>query len=164
VSYDRAWFVGLYDGAVKTLIQNYKFGRQIAVGRTLSELIIDVLPVLPKYTVIVPIPTIRRHVRQRGYDHSHLIAKNLAKNLALPYQKKLIRRTSTRQVGASASIREEQAKAAFAISGLIDENKIYLLIDDVMTTGATIKYAARVLKDAGAKNVWVAIIARQTLD
>jgi len=65
---------------------------------------------------------------------------------------------------ASAVERDRQAKAAFAVKGAITKHVPYVLVDDVVTTGATIKYAAQALLDAGASQVWVAVVARQTLD
>jgi predicted amidophosphoribosyltransferase len=57
-----------------------------------------------------------------------------------------------------------QAKRAFRVAGPLDDTKSYLVIDDVYTTGATIKYATKALYKAGARNIYVVVIARQTLD
>jgi len=57
-----------------------------------------------------------------------------------------------------------QALSAFGIHGSVDPRATYLIIDDIVTTGATIEYAALLLKEAGAKTIWVAAIARQPLD
>jgi len=67
-------------------------------------------------------------------------------------------------LGATKRAREIQAAAAFAARGSIDTDQPYLLIDDVYTTGATIRHAAQQLVDAGASAVWVAVICRQPLD
>jgi predicted amidophosphoribosyltransferase len=74
------------------------------------------------------------------------------------------RATSTKQRQASKAQRIAQAKVAFKIAGTVNPDIPYLLIDDVMTTGATIQSAAQLLKDSGARDIWVAIIARQPLD
>ncbi|MNH40046.1 DNA utilization protein GntX [compost metagenome] len=66
----------------------------------------------------------------------------------------------TKQRDANRAVRAAQAKRAFKARSSTDSH-CYLLIDDVVTTGATIKYAAKALRDAGAKDVWVAAIARQ---
>jgi predicted amidophosphoribosyltransferase len=76
----------------------------------------------------------------------------------------LERVTSTKQRQATKTQRIEQAKAAFAVKIAIDPDVPYLLIDDVVTTGATMQYAAQQLKDNGAREIWVAAIARQPLD
>jgi ComF family protein len=131
--------------------------------KSLGDLLLFVLPDLPKDTVIVPVPTISSHVRERGYDHMLLIAKYIAKSRRLECRQLLRRVTNTKQRQSSARQRKAQAKAAFAADAITNCNRPYLLIDDVMTTGATIKYAARALKKAGARNVWVAVIAYQGL-
>ena len=68
------------------------------------------------------------------------------------------------QRGATAAQRRQQARKAFRVEGVIDPDSIYLLVDDVVTTGATIREASKQLREAGAKEVWVAVLARETLD
>jgi competence protein ComFC len=93
-----------------------------------------------------------------------LIAKRFARLRNLPVGMLLQRQTSTKQRDASARRRIEQAKVAFYSSKVLDTSSVYLVLDDVITTGATVKYASKVLLDAGAKEVWVASISRQPLD
>lgn len=93
-----------------------------------------------------------------------LIARHFARQRNLPFVATLQRRTNTKQRAASARQRTTNAKEAFAVHKKPDPEKIYLLIDDVVTTGATIKYATKTLLDAGAMTVWVASISRQPLD
>jgi predicted amidophosphoribosyltransferase len=54
-----------------------------------------------------------------------------------------------------------QAKGAFCVIGEVNKDAVYILVDDVMTTGATLQYSARVLKEAGATEVWIVVLARQ---
>jgi competence protein ComFC len=164
VPYERAWLVGSRTGILQRLIGNYKFERTKSAYRELGELLMNVLPQLPPNTVLVPVPTVASHIRELGYDHMLLITKYVSKTLGLRHQTLLKRVANTKQRQASAKTRHEQAKSAFTISGGIDTEAIYLLVDDVITTGATIKFAAKALKEAGSKNVWIAAIARQTLD
>lgn len=159
--YSRAWVVGERAGILEHLIDAYKFGRAKAVHQTLSELFDLVLPQLPQGVIIVPIPTINTHVRQRGYDHTFLVSKELARKRNLTLEGSLGRRHSAKQLGASRSERLAQAKTAFQVKASIDTNATYLLVDDVYTTGATIRYAAKTLREAGARDVWVAVIGRQ---
>ena len=164
VPYDRAWHVGKRADALQRLIGLYKFERVRDGYRVLGDLLIATLPQLPPETVVVPVPTVTSHIRQRGYDHTLLIARYVAKRRELRLGRSLERVTSTTQRHATAKERETQAKQAFSAVGEITPDVPYLLVDDVITTGATLKYAAKTLKDAGAMQVWVAIIARQTLD
>lgn len=161
--YERAWAVGYRSGALQRLIGLYKFERAIEAREPLSKLITSVLPDLPPETIIVPIPTLPSHVRERGYDHMMLIAKSVAKSRNLKLMPILKRKTHTKQRQANATLRKQQAKQAFFVDGKINSDVPYLILDDVVTTGSTIKYASRALKKAGAKHVWVAVVARQPL-
>lgn len=161
--YDRAWLVGERSGALSTLINLYKFNNLKSACKDLADLVDQVLPQLPVETVLVPVPTVPAHIRQRGYDHVMLIAKKIAKTRKLPLWSVIYRQTKTKQRQAGAKQRQFQASQAFGVSKKLDKNKIYLLLDDVMTTGATINYATKALKKAGARQVWIIIIARQII-
>ncbi len=146
------------------LIGTYKFNRAKAGYGPLAQLLDDTLPQLPNNVIIVPIPTVSSHIRERGYDHARLVAKAFAKRRKLPMIPVLGRTTYTKQREANRSTRIKQAKVAFSAAKPIDSSATYLLVDDVITTGATMKYAAKTLKDAGATTVWVAALSRQPLD
>ena len=163
VAYGRAWCVGERTDELQQLITSYKFQRVKAAYKPLADLLGKTLPDLPASTVIVPIPTVSGHIRQRGYDHMQLIARQLAKQKDLRVQSVLRRQTTTKQVGADRTLRLKQAKSAFVCNQTLPADIPYLLIDDVITTGATLEYAARSLKDAGATIVWAAAVARQPL-
>ncbi len=164
VPYDQAWCVGDRRDTLQRLIGLYKFERMRAAYRDLADLLLATVPDLPTETVVVPVPTVAAHVRERGYDHMLLIARYFAKQRGLQLSQVLGRATHTKQRQASAATRDTQAKAAFEARAEVQQNIPHLLIDDIMTTGASLKYAAKALKDAGATSVWVAVIARQPLD
>jgi ComF family protein len=163
VPYQRAWIVGERSGVLQRLVGLYKFSRAKAAYRDIGDLLLAILPELPDNIVIVPVPTVSGHIRERGYDHMLLIAKYVEKKRNLKCQRLIGRKTDTKQRQSTAIQRAKQAKSAFEVRGEVDDSKVYLLIDDVVTTGATIKYAAKSLRDAGAKYVWVAVVARQVL-
>ncbi|MFZ1360793.1 MAG: hypothetical protein WAS27_02090 [Candidatus Saccharimonadales bacterium] len=164
VPYTRAWCIGERHEALQNLIGSYKFTNAKAGYRALADLLDTGLPQLPSSVVVVPIPTIPSHVRQRGYDHTRLITREFAKRRGLSSQSLLERTTHTKQRGATRAVRLKQAKRAFVCNRELDADAIYLVVDDVVTTGATIRYAAKTLRDAGASTVWVASLSRQTLD
>ena len=163
-AYGRAWVVGTRESALEKLINDYKFSYAKAAHRPLAKLLDLRLPVLPPNTVVVPVPTINRHIRQRGYDHSQLITKRFAKLRQLKHKPILSRQTNTVQRAAiSAGMRRKQAREAFKCSHK-PKDMPYLIVDDVVTTGATLEAAAQCLKEAGAHQIWLAAIARQPLD
>jgi len=164
VPYEKAWFVGDRQGVLQRLIGLYKFERARSGYKLLGDLLLESLPELPKDTVIVPVPTTNARIRERGYDHMLLVSRYLAKSLGIECQQLIRRNLNTKQRQANARQRMSQAKHAFRVDSLLNKDIPYLLVDDIMTTGATVKYASQALRDAGAKHVWIAVIARQTLD
>lgn len=103
---------------------------------------------------LVPLPTIRKHIRERGFDHIKL----LCKKTGLPFEEALKRRGNTVQVGASSEQRQKQAKEAYFAGDISD--KRYLLVDDVWTTGSSMLAACEAMQNAGSKNLAIAVIAR----
>lgn len=160
----RGWCVGQRQDALKKLIDDYKFENARAAYQPLAELLHSCVGQLPLTTVVVPIPTISPHIRVRGYDQTALLAKAFAKKRRLAYRPLVYRATNSVQRDASRAQRQAQAKVAFGARGSLDPNIPYLLIDDVVTTGATLTYAAKTLHKAGARQIWAAAIAHQPLD
>ncbi len=162
VYYSLGWYIGLHRQVLRELLARYKFKRVKSNAAILARLLHQAVPELPAGILVACVPTVKPHVRERGYAHAELLAKEFARLRGLTYDNPLRRATNTRQLGAARSVRLQQAKQAFfakkAKAGL------YLLIDDVSTTGATVNYAAKTLKDAGALGVWVATITREPLD
>lgn len=111
--------------------------------------------------VVVPLPTIRRHVRERGFDHTVEIAKSLARRHHWCYEKVLGRAKDSVQVGASKTERQTQAKSAYVAQRDPDPAARYLLIDDIWTTGASMRAAINVLHAAGVprEQIHAAVIA-----
>jgi ComF family protein len=164
VPYVRAWCVADRRDHLQQLIDGYKFTNARSAYKPLTSLLHDRLPDLPPDTIIVPIPTVNAHIRQRGYDHMLLIARQLGKLRSLRVSTALQRATSTKQRDASRSKRIAQAKTAFTCPERLSSGSTYLLIDDVITTGATMHHGAQTLLNAGAGTVWIATISRQPLD
>lgn len=162
--YERAWCLGERTAILRRLLDGYKFENMYDAHIVLADLLSRRIGSLPSSTVIVPIPTISSHIRQRGYDHTLLLAKKIAKEQRIPVAKLLTRIRTTSQRGATKKQRIAQAKEAYAVNKKVDHDTVYLVVDDVLTTGATVAFAAKVLKDAGASQVWVAVVARQPLD
>lgn len=160
---DAAWISGERDEILGKVIDAFKFERCRSAHRDLAKIMAQTLPILPQEIVVTSVPTVRTHVRERGYDHAKLIANRVAKLRSLPYRALLHRQTNDRQRGAGRRERFEQAERAFSVRP-VDMPEAVLLVDDVITTGATLHFAAKLLKDAGVHMVFVAAIAKQPLD
>lgn len=161
--YQRAYMVGERRGTLEALIDASKYQSVREGCAAQAELLEAVVPRMGTM-VVVPLPTIAPHIRQRGYGHTELIAKSLAFHLDAPYRPLIFRLTADVQRGSTKAQRRIHAKRTFAVEAGLDPSLTYLLVDDVTTTGVSLEYAVRALRDAGARRVWVAVTAYQSLD
>ncbi|MFH0963349.1 MAG: phosphoribosyltransferase family protein [Planctomycetota bacterium] len=164
LSFRRSWAVADYDGLLRDLILALKFARRSELAPALSSLLHDALPAhaVPPWDAIVPVPPRRRAFLARGFSPVDLIAQHLAHSLRLPAWKALRFRWPVRpQVGLSRSARFRNVKDAFLVTTpRVAHGRRLLLLDDVMTTGATASACARALRRAGAASVEVAVVAK----
>ncbi|MFV0484984.1 MAG: ComF family protein [Candidatus Saccharimonadales bacterium] len=144
------------------MISAYKYDSIRAYGKIFAELLDACLPKLPDNTIVVPMPTIKKHVRERGIDHTLLIAKKLCHLRHLPYRYLIGRASNAVQVGASREDRLAQAQVAYRLNAPPGRDVSYLILDDVWTTGASLRAACQLLKENGAHHLMVAVLARST--
>lgn len=159
----HVWVATEYEDTAKKLIHKLKFARANAAADILAKYIDDELPDLPNSIIVTNVPTANTRVRVRGYDQSKLIAKCLAKRRGWQYVEVLERLGSSRQVGSSRKKRLSQLESAFRPTKSVKGAHI-LLIDDVVTTGATLGAASKTLKAAGAKIVDAAVFTQPVDD
>lgn len=157
--FSAEFVVGYRDELIGALAEEFKFFGVRKLGKVLAEILDEFLPDFSQDVSIVPIPTIRRHVRERGLDHTYVVVKELAKIRGWKVEKLLMRKNNTVQLGANAKTRRLQAKGAYEFSGKIDENRIYVLFDDIWTTGASMTEAGKILKENGAKKLVAVVLA-----
>lgn len=150
-----------YEAVAKLLVWKLKFEGAQAAARVMALIMASKLPAGDESILVVPISTASSRVRQRGYDQMRLISRELAGIADIVVIPALVRLGQQQQRNASRRQRLVQLDAAFRVSRLTDvERKHVLLIDDVITTGATLEAAARVLKRAGAKRVSALVFAQ----
>jgi ComF family protein len=153
-----------YQPPIDQWIHSLKFGRDLAAARLLGELLLAELAAggLPTVgaPVLLPVPLHTRRLRQRGYNQSLEIARPLIRNgLRLSGCRCQRNRHTAAQSSLPARHRQRNIRGAFSVRGRLEDPHI-LLIDDVMTTGATLNELARTLKAAGATRVDACVIAR----
>lgn len=158
----RGWCLTTRTGVVGEIINQLKFRRVQAGVEALAEILDETLPELNDNVVLSPAPTSPSSIRRRGFDHMAIITKKLAKKRQLPYSPLLRRRTNvTQHFAKTATQRHQQAKYFFEVIKAPDPHLTYVIIDDIYTTGSTLKAAQKCLKDAGAKHILLVAITRQ---
>lgn len=149
----------LYHAPLDGLLPRFKFHGDLAAGRLLSQLMARAFTGLPAPDALVPVPLHRARLRRRGYDQALELARPLATALGIPLRPGLlVRRRHTRpQSTLDAATRRENLVDAFEVPGTAPLPAHLVLVDDVMTTGATLHAAAEALLEAGAVRVdaWV---------
>ena len=158
---------GERSGLLGNIVHEYKYNSVRALSRPLAEIMSHALPptLSAHNPYIVPLPTIPKHIRSRGFDHTLLLAKRLSKLTGYPVKRLFVRVKNTVQVGADRKTREHQAKNAYQ---LIDDspnpNFTYILLDDVWTTGASMQACTEKLRQAGVNHIILAILALSRID
>jgi ComF family protein len=156
---------GIYEGGLEEAIKQLKYYGITRLSSPLSDLLFK-YP-LPDVDVIIPVPLHGRRLKERGFNQSALIAKGISKRLKRPLLINCLIRTryTTPQVNLTAKEREKNIKDAFSINDSGDiQGKDIMLIDDVFTTGATVRECSKVLQKAGAGNIYVITLARSVVD
>lgn len=153
-----------YEFPADRLVQLFKFKRQLAAGRVLSHLLCEYAAnTESKYPdVLIPVPLHNWRMIKRGFNQAYELGFYISRVLDIPLLTTSLRRhrNTQAQSGLSRTQRRKNVRGAFYWHGSKQAGKHIALIDDVMTTGTTVSECARVLKNAGAKQVDVWVTAR----
>ena len=165
-AFDRARSFAIYEGLLVNAILLLKFEQMEPLGAWFAERLAELVQTQPgklAADVVVPVPLHRDREKERGYNQAALLSKPLAKRLGLPHKAVLLMRTRARPDKRILSLEErwESVRGAFATRpGSQVDNLRVLLVDDVLTTGATLDACSRALREAGAKSVIGLTVAR----
>lgn len=165
-AFDRAYAVCSYKGKLKELIHQFKYKGKDYLGSILAELLIESVP---KYAIpleifdwVIPLPLHRRKIREREFNQSLILARELSRKFNLPLlEKGLLRvKDTAAQAQLPADKRLKNVKDCFKANPKAElRGKNILLIDDLLTTGATCSEAAGMLKRVGCNKVFVLTLA-----
>ena len=162
VNFDTAYSYGSYEGALQKLIQLFKYGKVESLAAPLSRLLLKSLPFGENFDLIIAMPMHWRKKWERGFNQAELLAEPVARRYGIKLSHNLARARYTKaQAGLNEKERQENLKGSLIVNrtGEVSGKRV-LLIDDVLTTGATLRAAAAVLKSSGASHVTALTLAR----
>ncbi len=162
MSFDAAYSFGSFEDSLQQFIHLFKYGKVESLADPLSRLLLRALPREGNFDLVMAMPMHWRKQWERGFNQAELLGIPVAKRFGLKLAANLRRRRYTKsQAGLDEQERQENLKGSFSVRRPEQiAGKRILLVDDVFTTGATLRAAAEALKGAGAAHVSVLTLAR----
>ena len=164
--YDKVVVAAIYDDIIRRSIHLLKYARKTALAKPLGILLIEAvsrLDCIGQIDLAIPVPLHNRQLRRRGFNQAEILARSCRQRLAIPVSTgNLVKAKLTHtQSDLKRDERFKNVEGAFLVKKPSDvKDKNILLIDDVLTTGATLNECARTLKRAGAEKIIAMAIAR----
>ncbi len=158
--WDSLDYYGKYNKLLKSIIKRYKFKADFSLIPLLQDYLYQTYKNLPACDIIIPMPRHEKRLVSEGFNHVFELCRPLAKQLNIPLQHKSLTRTryTPPQSSLTAKQRLKNPQKSFIASNVQDKN--VLLIDDIITTGSTLNHACLALRQAGAKKIYIIVIAR----
>lgn len=150
-----------YDEDTGVLVKKLKYNNRRDLAETMAKLFFGYVELDPRqYDLVTAVPIHKKRLKERGYNQAAVFAKVIAASLSLPFDEKVLTQTKETVSQTALSYRERLRNLVGAFTAQADlSGKRILLVDDVITTGATMKECAAALKAAGAKKVVFAAFA-----
>lgn len=166
---DRIRAAVAYDDISRSIALRLKYGRKIALARTMSRYMRPLVGELPSDALLVPVPLHRRRLWSRGFNQSAIVARELSRRTGIPVAVDALRRTRATPPLKGMGMRQRRRTVAGAFRSTMElRGQTVILVDDVLTTGSTANACARVLKRAGAGRVdlvsWARVIRPMQID
>ena len=164
-AFDRTEALFRYEFPVDALIQRLKYGGQTAIAADLAQRLALHVPAADRPDLIVAMPLHSRRLRERGFNQAALLAGHLAQHLGIEFAPSACRRErdTPPQVALPVKERRKNIRGAFVCDADLSRRRV-ALVDDVMTTGASLDELARVVRRAGAVEVSAWVVARAIKD
>jgi ComF family protein len=160
--WDALHFYGRYDGLLRELILDYKYRKRLGLGRLLIRMAAEARPDGASLDLTVPVPLHPSRLRWRGFNQSRELSRLAARRAGAPVRDAALARTrrTPPQSGLDKGQRRANIRGAIRADEGLVRGKSVLLVDDVLTTGATLAECARVLGRAGASRIEVLVLGR----
>lgn len=158
--------VGVYSDTLKEIIHAFKYNKKKYLAKPLGNLLIEYLIEnfnINNIDIVIPIPLHKKREDERGFNQSELLAKEISNKLKIQISNNILFRTKNTlpQFALSPEDRYENIKGAFEIrNGELIKDKNILVVDDICTTGATLKEASKTLAKAKPKGIYCLTLAR----
>jgi ComF family protein len=162
--------LGRYDERLMSAIHSFKYGGKIQTGVALGEMMARRIYSgisIRDFSLIIPIPLHPKRLRERGFNQSLILARQIARGQSLPVDYRSLERAidTAPQTALKKTERSRNVKGAFIVNNRdAVKGKKILLVDDVLTTGSTVRECARILLASGAEDVAVLTLARAVYD
>lgn len=168
---DRIRSAVAYGEISRSIAMRLKYGRKVALARTMSRYMRPLLGQLPPESLFVPVPVHRARLWRRGFNQSVFIARALSRSTGLPVVPDALRRVRATPPLKGMTMRQRRRTVAGAFRANAQaelRGRTVVLVDDVLTTGSTANACARALKRAGAARVelvsWARVLRPSTID
>ena len=165
-NFDSHLYMFKYEGIIRKILLNYKFKDSSYLYKTFANFLLknyNLFENLKKYDTIIPVPISKKRKNERGFNQSHLIAKEIAKSINIECENKCLFKVLN-IIEQSKLNKEERKNNIQGVYKLKNKNRIYgkniLLFDDIYTTGSTVNECCRILKESKPKIIDVFTIAK----
>ncbi len=164
--FQTARVAGIYEGVLRECVHLFKYGKKAYLAEPLGELLVAMMRndgCLIKADLLVPVPLDKRRHREREFNQAYLLAQVISRRFSIPVSSRNLRRTRTTppQTQLNRRQREKNVRGLFRVGKAKEyQGKTILVIDDVFTTGSTANECAKILSQAGAREVNVLTVAR----
>ena len=164
--FDKYTYLYKYDGIIRKLILQYKFNDKSYLYKMFLENIKNnekMYLFLKKYDIIMPVPISNKRMKERGYNQSSLLAKEMAKLLSIEYKENCL--IKTKNIVPQSTLKKEDRQLnvqdVYSIKNIeYIKNKNVLLVDDIFTTGSTVNECSKILKNNGTLEIGIFTLAK----
>ena len=166
IYWEKLLYCFKYKGIIRKYILKYKFGSKPYLSNFFANQILNnkkLYEILKLYDIIIPVPMEKYKKQKRGYNQTELIAKLIAENQEILYEENLLKKI--KDTKTQSTLKKKERKNNIKNAYIIDEKrkafgKKIILFDDIYTTGATVNEISKKLKEAGAKEILIIVIAK----